>query len=96
MGLQINTSGWVLLDGKDTGLAVGQRQHGTVLYTREKPRRQVVVDGPLVWVEPVRYAEHKLPHARYMLGSDSPITKPGVATRAQFEADVRALLAARL
>ena len=40
----------------------------------------------------VRYAEHKMPHARYLLGSDSPITKPGVATRAQFEADIRALL----
>ncbi len=78
MGLQISTANWILIDGQDTGLGVTQRREGTAVYTRERAG--------------VRYAEHTMPHARYMLGSDSPITKPGVATRAQFEADVRALL----
>lgn len=78
MSLQIDTGNWIMLDGHYTSLGVTQRREGTVVYTRERPD--------------VRYAEHKMPHARYMLGSDSPITKPGVATRAQFEADVRALL----
>lgn len=94
MSMQIDTNGWIILDGKDTPLSVGQRREGTVVYTREIPRRHQVVDkaGDLVWRDPVRYAEHKMPHARYLLGIDSPITKPGVATRAQFETDVRALL----
>lgn len=78
MSMQIATNDEILLDGKATGLAVTQRREGTVVYTRERPG--------------TNYAEHKMPHARYMLGSDSPITKPGVSTRAQFEADVRVLL----
>ena len=78
MSLKIDTADEILLDGQRTGLGVTQRRDGTVVYTRERPG--------------VRYAEHKMPHARYLLGSDSQITKPGVATRAQFESDVRALL----
>ena len=94
MSMQIDTNGWIIIDGRDTPLSVGQRREGTVVYTREINRRHQVVNqaGDLVWREPVRYQEHPMPHARYLLGSDSPITKPGVATRAQFESDVRALL----
>lgn len=91
MSMQIDTSGWIYLDGQDTGLAVGQRRDGTVVYTRER-RDFGRVLAPGESAVTVRYAEHKMPHARYLLGSDSPITKPGVATRAQFEADVRELL----
>lgn len=76
--LQITTNDEIILDGQSTGLAVTQRREGTVVYTRERTGTP--------------YAEHKMPAARYLLGSDSPITKPGVATRAQFESDVRALL----
>lgn len=78
MALQITTTDHIMIDGEDTGLGATQRREGTVVYTRERTGQ--------------RYAEHKMPHARYLLGSDSPITKPGVATRAQFEADVRALM----
>lgn len=78
MSLQIDTAEEILLDGQRTGLGVTQRREGTVVYTREQVG--------------IRYAEHKLPHARYLLGSDSLITKPGVATRAQFEIDERALV----
>ena len=52
---------------------------GGVVYTRERAGAQ--------------YSEHPLPSARYLLSNDSQITKPGVATRAQCEADVRALVA---
>lgn len=92
MSMQIDTAGWIWLDGKDTGLAVGQRREGTVVYTRERKDFGRVL-GPGESAVTVRYAEHKMPHSRYMLGSDSPFTKPGVGSRAQFEADVRALLA---
>ena len=80
MTIQIDTCNAIILDSADTGLGVAQRREGTVVFTRESVG--------------TRYAEHKLPSARYLLGSDSPITKPGVATRARFEADVRQLLEA--
>ena len=91
MSLQINSANWIYIDNRDTGLRVTQRRDGTVVYTRERwdYHRALDVGESAVTVQ---YAEHKMPHARYMLSSDSPITKPGVATRAQFEADVLALL----
>lgn len=78
--LTITTQNHIEIDGQSTGLGVVQRQDGTVVYTRES-----VASG-------IHYKEHPMPAARYLLGSDSPTTKPGVATRAQFEADVLALL----
>ena len=78
MSMQIDTCGYIKIGGQDTGLKVGQRREGTFVYTPESGLH--------------KYQEHSLPHGRYLLGSDSPITKPGVATRAQFEADILALL----
>jgi hypothetical protein len=78
MTLTIDTSGYISIDGQDTGLGVSQGSHGTELYRREtiQPRRA--------------YERLPLPHQRYVLshpkGNDR---NPG---RDQFEADVRAVL----
>ena len=80
--LTIYTNGAIALDGKMTGFGVSQGKHGTQVYTAEGPG--------------VRYAEHQMPAKRYLLANSSPITKPGVASRAQFEADICALLAAKV
>lgn len=79
--LQIDTSDSILIDGRDTGLKVTQRRDGTVVYTPES-----VISGR-------KYQEHKMPHARYSTAHDSPAS--GAAGRIQFEADIRALMAAR-
>ena len=78
MSVTILENGSISIDGKDTGLGVSQGRHGTEVYTREGTGQT--------------YRKHTMPATRYALGSDSPITKPGVATRAQFEADIRDLL----
>lgn len=78
--LTIYTNGAIALDGKMTGLGVSQGKHGTQVYTAEALG--------------VRYTEHQMPAKRYLLANSSPITKPRVATRTQFEADIRALLGA--
>lgn len=77
MSISIDTSNRINLDGHSTGLAVTQRQDGTVVYTPEGIGRP--------------YAEHKMPHARYSLAHDAPAS--GAAGRAQFEMDIRALIA---
>ena len=81
MTLQITTSDEIHLDGNPTGLRVNQAKDGTVVY----------------WPEGggVAYREINMPSRRYQLGSDSPITKPGVATRSAFEHDVRAIVSLR-
>lgn len=79
--LQIDTSDSILIDGRDTGLKVTQRRDGTVVYTPES-----VISGR-------KYQEHNMPHARYSTAHDSPAS--GAAGRIQFEADIRALMAAR-
>lgn len=87
--LQIDTdSGRITLDGEDTGLGVTQRRDGTTVYTREAPG--------------TRYCEHAMPHARYSLSHNAPRPlhkSPDAAAlysmpagRAQFEADIRALI----
>lgn len=77
--ITIYENGSIELDGKDAGLGAAQGKYCTEVYTREGPG--------------VRYAKHDMPHKRYLLSSSSPITKKGVATKAQFEADLRVLLA---
>lgn len=76
--LSIDTSNRITIDGQVTGLAVTQRRYGTVVYTPEGIS--------------TTYKEHKMQHARYSTAHDAPAS--GVAGRAQFEADIRALLAA--
>lgn len=78
MSIQIDTSGGIRIDNHDTGLGLAQRQHGTVIFTRE------------CGFSGVKYAEHKMPHARYSAAHDAP--NSGAAGRAQLEADVRVLL----
>jgi len=76
--LTIDTSNRISIDGQATGLAVTQCRGGTVVYTPEGIGRP--------------YAEHKMPHFRYSTAHDSPAS--GAAGRVQFEADIRALVAA--
>jgi hypothetical protein len=83
--IQIDTANRIILDGKQTGLAVTQTAQGTIVYTPE--------------AQGVRYRAHPMPHARYSLAHDnprpahaSPDKYPPPAGRAQFEADIRALL----
>ena len=82
--LQIDTSGSILIDGRDTGLKLTQRRDCSVIYTPEKIGRA--------------YAEHAMPCARYSAAHDAP-SKPGqpydpnvTAGRSQLESDVRSLL----
>jgi hypothetical protein len=77
MSIAIDTANRIHLDGQPTGLAVTQRRDGTVVYTPEGFS--------------TAYREHRMPHARYSLAHDAPAS--GAAGRAQFEADLRALLA---
>lgn len=80
MTITIDTANRISIDGRAVGLSVTQRANGTVVYT---PENRATGDN---------YAEHKMPHARYSLAHDNPTS--GAAGRAQFEADIRALLAA--
>ena len=84
--LQHATDNSLILDGKTTGLKAAQRREGTVVYTPESR-----LSGQA-------YREHAMPHTRYSLSHDSPIDPrtglpTGAAGRAQFEADLRDLLA---
>ena len=76
--IQIDASNRIVLDGRDTGLALVQRASGTVIYTPESR------------ASGAQYREHKMPHARYSTAHDAPAS--GAAGRAQLESDVRALL----
>jgi hypothetical protein len=88
--IQIDTSNKIILDGRPTGLAVTQNGRGTIVYTPESQ------------ISGTRYQEHTMPHARYSLAHDNPRPAhaspevadkyPPSAGRAQFEADIRALL----
>lgn len=61
---------------RNTGYRVTQRAGGTVVYS-------VAPNGD-------HYCEHGMPHARYSTSHDKPAS--GVPGRAQFEADIRALI----
>ena len=78
VAIDIYTNGHVHIDGKDTGLGVTQRASGTALFRREDR-----VGG---------YLEVELPHRRYSLVHPAPLS--GLPGLAQFEADVRAVVAA--
>jgi hypothetical protein len=77
--LKIDTSGSILIDGRDTGLKLIQRRVGSVIYTLEGISRA--------------YVEHKMPYARYSTTHDAPAS--GVAGRADFERDLKALIESR-
>lgn len=81
--IQIDTANRIILDGKQTGLAVTQNGRGTIVYTPESQ------------ISGARYQEHTMPHVRYSLTHDNPAltnVSPPRPGRAQFEADIRALL----
>lgn len=89
MSLQIATDNTIIIDGQNTALKVTQTGQGTIVYTPEST------------FPPSKYQAHSMPHVRYSLTHDNPkpihatadlSTKFAVAGRAQFEADVRALL----
>ena len=86
--LQIDTSNSIIIDNKPTGLSLGQRRDGSVVYTPEN-----VATGQ-------KYQEHAMPHARYSAAHDNPkpvhatpelAAKHQTAGRAQLEADIRVL-----
>jgi hypothetical protein len=89
MSLEIAANNTIILDGQNTALKVTQTGQGTIVYTPEST------------TPPSKYKEHLMPHVRYSLTHDNPkpihatsklAEKYSVAGRAQFEADVRALL----
>ena len=76
--ITIDTTNRIVLNGTRTNLAVAQKGEGTVVYTPES------------LLSKQAYKEHPMPHKRYSLAHDEPAS--GVAGRAQFEADIRALV----
>lgn len=76
--ITIYENGDISISGRSTGLAVGQRADRTLVYTKESVFTKA------------KYKEHTMPHQRYSLAHDAPAS--GVAGRAQFEADVLALI----
>lgn len=92
MTMTIYTDNSIDLDGQRTGLRVTQRRDGTVVYSADHGG--------------VNYREYKMPHPRYSLVHDNPKPMhatpelaakfPPAAGRAQFEADLRAMLATRV
>lgn len=86
MTMTIDTSGYIKIDGADTGLAVTQRGTGTVLYRREIP-----AGWSASFPNGQAYAEITLARVRYSLAHDHPASgNPG---RAAFEEAIRAYLA---
>lgn len=90
MSIEIATDNSIFLDGARTGLKVTQTGQGTVVYIPEN-----AITG-------VKYKEHAMPKMRYSLAHNDPKPKHAtlelaarypVAGRAQFEADIRVLLA---
>lgn len=77
MSLTIDTTNRILIDNKQTGLAVTQNAAGTIVYTPESSN--------------VSYKEHKMPHDRYSLSHDKPAS--GVPGRSQFETDLKKVIA---
>ena len=77
MTMQIYTNGAIEIDGAQTGMMVSQLETGTRVRRHGAPGENCTVVT--------------LPQQRYALSHDHPAS--GVAGRAQFEADIRALLA---
>jgi len=76
MTITIDTANRISINHVQTGLALAQRREGTVIYTPQGVN--------------TKYAEHKMPHARYSAAHDAPAS--GAAGRAQLEEDIRALI----
>lgn len=76
MTIIIDTANRLAINYVQTGFALAQRRDGTVIYTPEGVGS--------------KYAEHKMPHARYSTAHDAPAS--GAAGRTQLEADIRALM----
>jgi hypothetical protein len=74
--MQIHTNGSIEIDGQSTGLSVTQKNDRTVVYVPESSG--------------VKYKEYPMPSARYSLAHDAPVS--GVAGRADFERDLKALI----
>lgn len=90
MNMEIATDGSLILDLQATGLKVTQTGQGTIVYTPENASSGV------------RYKEHAMPSVRYSLAHNDPkinhatpelAARFPVAGRAQFEADLRSLMA---
>jgi hypothetical protein len=77
--LQHATDNSLIIDGRDTGLKLTQRQDGSVVYTPENRLRGQA------------YQQHQMPHKRYSVAHDAPAS--GAAGRSQLEADLRELMA---
>lgn len=87
--MTIHTNGYISLDGQFTGLAVTQGKCGTEVYTPERARYDSTTGA---YIGQYAYKLHPMPRKRYALSTDEGSDKaPG---RKQFEADIRALLAA--
>lgn len=56
--LQIDSANRIIIDGKNTTLAISQTQAGTVIYTPESLN--------------TKYKEHQMPFARYSSAHDTP------------------------
>lgn len=76
--IQIDTTKRIVRDGRRTSLAVTRKGGATAIYTPES-RLNGQAD-----------VEHRMPLQRYSLVHDAPAS--GVAGRAAFETDVKALL----
>jgi hypothetical protein len=77
--LQHATDNSLIIDGRDTGLKLTQRQDGTIVYTPDNRLRGQA------------YKQHQMPHKRYSVAHDAPAS--GAAGRSQLEADLRELMA---
>jgi len=77
MSMTIYQNGRISLDGNSTGLGVSQEKEGTNVFVCER------LGGG--------YRRVEMPHKRYSLAADKPLS--GAPGRAQFERDIRAMLA---
>lgn len=78
--IQLYTDGSILINGKNTGLKLVQKQSGTVIYTPEESGQ--------------KYKKHAMPFARYSTAHDSPLS--GAAGRFQLENDILELIKNKL
>lgn len=85
--IEIYTDNSIFLDGRNTGLKVVQKEDGTIVYTPEI----TPLGAASLGVSPQKYVEHSMPHRRYSLATEKPLSgRPGIL---DFEKDIRDLLA---
>ena len=85
MSIKVDTTNRILINGKQTGLALSQHKDGSDIYTPESANSQ--------------YKKHAMPFNRYSTAHDAPC-KPGekydaskCAGKSQLETDIKQLLA---